>query len=139
MKQSDYDGSSTISINGGPHVPIGMARDAVRAIRGSGRGPDKRQTDIEYDALGTERPASDETVEEVAADRLRSLVERIERLEEERVALNSDIKDIYVEAKSAGFDVKVMRQLIVLRKKSPEDVEEAETLLDLYRRALGMR
>lgn len=74
----------------------------------------------------------------IAADRLRSLIERIERLEEERKALGSDIKDIYAEAKSAGFDVKVMRQIIGLRKKEPAEIEEAETLLDLYRRALGM-
>jgi len=74
----------------------------------------------------------------IAADRLRSLIERIERLEEERKALGSDIKDIFAEAKSAGFDVKVIRQLIMIRKKEPADVEEAETLLDLYRRALGM-
>ena len=74
----------------------------------------------------------------VAADRLRSLVERIERLEEERKALSSDIKDIYAEAKSAGFDVKVLRQLIRIRKQEPADVEEQETLLDLYKMALGM-
>jgi uncharacterized protein (UPF0335 family) len=74
----------------------------------------------------------------IAADRLRSLVERIERLEEERKALGSDIKDIYAEAKSAGFDVKVIRQLISIRRKEPAEVEEQETLLDVYRRALGM-
>ena len=74
----------------------------------------------------------------IAGDRLRSLIERIERLEEERKALGSDIKDIFAEAKSAGFDVKVMRQLISMRKKEPAEVEEAETLLDLYRRAIGM-
>ncbi|HUD60986.1 MAG TPA: DUF2312 domain-containing protein [Acetobacteraceae bacterium] len=74
----------------------------------------------------------------VAADRLRSLVDRIERLEEERKALGSDIRDIFAEAKSAGFDVKVLRQLIRLRKQEPADVEEQETLLDVYRRALGM-
>jgi uncharacterized protein (UPF0335 family) len=74
----------------------------------------------------------------IAADRLRSLIERIERLEEERKALASDIKDIYAEAKSAGFDVKVIRQLIRIRKQEPADVEEQETLLDVYRRALGM-
>jgi uncharacterized protein (UPF0335 family) len=74
----------------------------------------------------------------VAADRLRSLVDRIERLEEERKALSGDIKDIYGEAKSAGFDVKVLRQLIRIRKQEPAEVEEAETLLDVYRRALGM-
>jgi uncharacterized protein (UPF0335 family) len=74
----------------------------------------------------------------IAADRLRSLVERIERLEEERKALGSDIKDIYAEAKSAGFDVKVLRQLIRLRKQEPAEIEEQESLLDVYRRALGM-
>ena len=74
----------------------------------------------------------------IAADRLRSIIERIERLEEERKALGSDIKDIFAEAKSAGFDVKVIRQVIRIRKQEPADVEEQETLLDVYRRALGM-
>ncbi len=74
----------------------------------------------------------------IAADRLRSIVERIERLEEERRALSSDIKDIYTEGKSAGFDIKVLRQLITIRRKQAAEVEEQETLLDVYRRALGM-
>src|SRR4051812_15771639 len=74
----------------------------------------------------------------IAVDRLRSIIERVERLEEERKALASDIKDIFAEAKSAGFDVKVVRQIISIRKKEPAEVEEQETLLDLYRRALGM-
>ena len=73
-----------------------------------------------------------------AADRLRSIVERIERLHEERTALGHDISDIYKEAKSAGFDVKVLRALMRVRAQDPCDVEEAETLLDVYRRALGM-
>lgn len=74
----------------------------------------------------------------VAVDRLRSLVERIERLDEERKAIASDIKDIYAEAKSAGFDVKVLRVLIRVRKQEAAEVEEQETMLDIYRRALGM-
>lgn len=74
----------------------------------------------------------------IAADQLRSLVERVERLEEEKKALSSDIKDIMAEAKSAGFDVKVIRQVIRIRKQEPAEVEEMETLLDLYRRAMGM-
>ena len=73
-----------------------------------------------------------------AAEELRGYIERIERLEEERKALGSDIKDIYAEAKSAGFDVKVLRQLIRLRKQEPAEVEEQEMLIDVYRRALGM-
>jgi len=90
------------------------------------------------DATGPEAGPENAQWGNIAADRLRSLVERIERLEEERKALSSDIKDIYAEAKSAGFDVKVLRQLISIRKKEPAEVEEAETLLDVYRRALGM-
>ena len=73
-----------------------------------------------------------------AAGQLKSLVERIERLEEERKALGNDIKDIYAEAKSAGFDPKVLRQLIRIRKQEAAEVEEQETMLDIYRRALGM-
>lgn len=74
----------------------------------------------------------------IAADRLRSIIERVERLEEERKALAGDIKDVFTEAKSAGFDVKVLRQIIRIRKQEPAEVEEQETLLDVYRRALGM-
>ena len=89
-----------------------------------------------HDDAPTDSPAS--TVGGIAADRLRSIIERVERLEEERKALGSDIKDIFAEAKSAGFDVKVIRQIIRIRKQEPSDVEEQETLLDIYRRALGM-
>lgn len=74
----------------------------------------------------------------IAVDRLRSIIERIERLEEERKGLSEDIKDIYAETKGAGFDVKVVRQVVRIRKQEPADVEEMETLLDVYRRALGM-
>jgi uncharacterized protein (UPF0335 family) len=73
----------------------------------------------------------------IAAERLRSIVDRIERLEEEKKALSSDIRDIFLEAKSAGFDVKVLRAVIRLRQQEPAEVEEQETLLELYRRALG--
>ena len=81
---------------------------------------------------------TDAAVGGIAADRLRSIIERVERLEEERKALAGDIKDIFTEAKSAGFDVKVIRQIIRLRKLAPAEVEEQETLLDIYRRALGI-
>jgi len=74
----------------------------------------------------------------IAADRLKSFIERIERLEEEKKALADDIKEVYAEAKGTGFDVKIMRQLIRLRRIDKDDLSEQETLLDLYRRALGM-
>ena len=73
----------------------------------------------------------------VAAERLMSIVERIEKLEEERKALQSDIKDIYTEAKSAGFDTKVLRMVIANRKKDQAEWEEQQALLETYMRALG--
>lgn len=74
----------------------------------------------------------------IAADHLRSFIERIERLEEEKAGLAADIKDVYDEAKGTGFDVKIMRQLIRLRKMEENDRAEQEEILDLYKRALGM-
>ena len=74
----------------------------------------------------------------IAADRLRSLIQRIERLEEERTGIGSDIRDIYQEAKSAGFDAKVMRRVIKIRAMDPAEVEEQDTLLNVYATALGM-
>jgi uncharacterized protein (UPF0335 family) len=74
----------------------------------------------------------------IAADRLRSLIERIERLEEEKKALSVDIRDIYAEAKSAGFDVKIMRAVIKLRKMNAADRDEQEFLLDTYKKALDI-
>ena len=72
----------------------------------------------------------------IAADRLRSLIERIERLEEEKKAIASDIRDIYAEAKGAGFDTKIMKAIIKLRKMNAADRDEKDMLLDTYRRAL---
>jgi len=74
----------------------------------------------------------------VAAERLRSFVERIERLEEERTALGADIREVYSEAKGVGYDIKVLRQLIRLRKLDSQDRQEQEAVLDLYKSALGM-
>jgi uncharacterized protein (UPF0335 family) len=74
----------------------------------------------------------------IAGEQLRSLIERIERLEEERKATADDIRDVYAEAKAAGFDAKVMRQVVRLRKLDSADRQEQEALLDLYRHALGM-
>ena len=73
----------------------------------------------------------------VASDRLKSFVERIERLEEEKQALAADIREVYSEAKGAGFDVKVMRQLIRLRKMDDEDRNQMEEILSVYERALS--
>jgi len=72
----------------------------------------------------------------VAGDRLRSFVERIERLEEEIKALSDDKKDIYVEAKGEGFDVKVLREVVRLRKQDEKERDEHDSLLDVYMHAL---
>ena len=74
----------------------------------------------------------------IAADQLRSYVERIERLDEEKAALTADIREVYSEAKGNGFDIKTIRQLVRLRKLDAQDLAEQQALLDLYRAALGM-
>ncbi len=74
----------------------------------------------------------------IAAKRLRSFIERIERLEEEKAALAADVREVYAEAKGDGFDVKTMRQIVRLRKLDSSDRAEQEALLDLYKSALGL-
>ena len=74
----------------------------------------------------------------IATDRLRSLIERIEHLEEEKREIAEDIKDIYTEAKSAGFDTKIMKTIIKLRKMNAADRDAQELMLDTYRKALDV-
>ncbi len=76
--------------------------------------------------------------EQAADERLRLLIERIERLEEEKKGIGDDIKDVYLEAKSAGYDPKAMRQVIRIRKMKPDDRKEMEAILDVYLTALGI-
>lgn len=75
---------------------------------------------------------------EATDDRLRLLIERIERLEEEKKGISDDVKDVYAEAKSVGYDTKIMRQIIHLRKMKPADRAEMEAILDTYKAALGL-
>lgn len=125
--------SAAVSINRGRPIAIEGAdlppsiSDASFVVKMTA----PEQTDLEeFTAPGKTGP--------LAADRLRSIIERVERLEEERKALASDIKDIFAEAKSAGFDVKVIRVILKERKQEPAEVDEQLTLRDIYRRALGM-
>lgn len=71
-------------------------------------------------------------------DRLRLLIERIERLEEEKKGIADDIKDVYAEAKAVGFDAKIMRMIVRLRKMKPDDRSEQDMILETYKNALGM-
>ena len=74
----------------------------------------------------------------IAGEQLRSFIERIERLEEEKRTLSADIKEVFAEAKGSGFDTTIMRQIIRIRRMDQDDLDEQETLLDIYKRALGM-
>jgi uncharacterized protein (UPF0335 family) len=74
----------------------------------------------------------------VAADQLLQYIEKIERLEEEKKGVGDDIKDVYLEAKATGYDVKIMRQIVRLRKMAPHDRQEMEAILQTYLAALGM-
>jgi uncharacterized protein (UPF0335 family) len=73
----------------------------------------------------------------VAGDQLKSIVERIERLEEEKKTISDDIKEVYAEAKGNGFDVKVLRKVIAIRKRDANERAEEEAILDLYLQAVG--
>ena len=79
-----------------------------------------------------------ETSQTVAAGQLRALIERIERLEDEKKTLSEDIKEVYAEAKGTGFDTKALRTIIRLRKKDQAERQEEEAIIDLYKAALGM-
>ena len=74
----------------------------------------------------------------VAGAELEQFIERIERLEEERKALGDDIKDVYAEAKGNGFDTKIIRKIVSIRKRDRAELDEEETVLEVYMRALGM-
>jgi uncharacterized protein (UPF0335 family) len=80
-------------------------------------------------------PASSESV---AQDQIRAIIERIERMEEEKRAITDDIKEIYAEAKGNGFDTKVLRKIVAIRKQDASERQEQEALLELYMTALGM-
>ena len=75
----------------------------------------------------------------VAASQLRSFIERIERLEEEKKTISDDIKEVYAELKGSGFDAKAVREIIRLRKKEDHERQEEEAMVQLYKNALGMR
>lgn len=99
------------------------------------------QVNNEMQKIGKKIAPSDANPSDVcgiAADRLRSLIERIERLEEEKAAIASDIRDIFAEAKGAGFDVKIMRMILKLRKMNAADRDAEDYLIETYRKALDV-
>lgn len=100
----------------------------------------KRDEEDEEDLIGGDgRPIDKEDNQGgVAAGELRQFIERVERLEEEKAALQDDIKDVMAELKGRGYDVKAVRAILKLRKKDPDERAEEEAVLELYLNALGM-
>lgn len=88
--------------------------------------------------MNTPQPAGQVDPSSVAADQLKSIIERIERLEEEKAGIAGDIKDVYAEAKGNGFDSAVLRKIVARRKRDRDEVQEEDANLELYLQALGM-
>lgn len=78
------------------------------------------------------------TIGGVAGDQLKTIIERVENLEQEKEGIAVDIREVFAEAKANGFDVKTLRQILKLRKKDQSEIDEEEHMLDLYKRVLGM-
>jgi uncharacterized protein (UPF0335 family) len=88
---------------------------------------------VQENQSATESPAA-----KFAVSQLKSIIERVERLEEEKKALSEDIKDVYTEAKGNGYDVKALREIVRLRKQDENERREAESIIEVYMHALGM-
>jgi uncharacterized protein (UPF0335 family) len=88
--------------------------------------------------IGHNSAVADEPATKFAKEQLRAIVERIERLEEEKKTISDDVRDVYVEAKGNGFDVKALRTIVRLRKQDAHERAEQEAILDLYLNAMGM-
>ena len=89
-------------------------------------------------ATSTAAAVQDDVAHRFAKDQLKAIIERIERLEEEKKTISDDIRDVYAEAKGNGFDVKALRTIVRLRKQDANERAEAETILETYMQALGM-
>jgi uncharacterized protein (UPF0335 family) len=102
-------------------------------------GPRICQVDFGSFAMATAAAATkEEHATRFAKDQLKAIIERIERLEEEKKTISDDIRDVYAEGKGNGFDVKALRAIVRLRKQDPNERQEAETILETYMQALGM-
>ncbi|WP_027579725.1 DUF2312 domain-containing protein [Bradyrhizobium sp. Ai1a-2] len=88
--------------------------------------------------MATSAAVKEEPATRFAKDQLKSIIERIERLEEEKKAISDDIRDVYAESKGNGYDVKALRTIVRLRKQDPNERQEQETIIETYMQALGM-
>jgi len=128
----------------------GVSREVAASAHGIGleeaRLHDAAEAAGEYSDLDLSEPApighnskEQDMTDTVAADQLRLFIERIERLEEEKKDMADDIRDVYAEAKSQGYDAKTMRRIVALRKMEKHQRDEAQALLETYANALGMQ
>lgn len=111
----------TISLNGGPDVPMSTFKEALEQVN-----------------RGCEGHNSGKRVGGLAVDQLKSIIARLERLEETKASIAADIRDVFAEAKGNGFDVKAIRTILKMRKLDASEREEQETILDVYLNAMGM-
>jgi uncharacterized protein (UPF0335 family) len=88
--------------------------------------------------MATSAAVKEASATKFAKDQLKAIIERIERLEEEKKTISDDIRDVYAESKGNGFDVKALRTIVRLRKQDPNERQEQETILETYMQALGM-
>jgi len=95
-------------------------------------------TDIGHNSGDDTFAVDKKTLDKANDDRLRLLIERVERLEEEKKGIQDDIKDVYAEAKAVGYDAKIMRRIVALRKMKPDDRREMDLLIETYKAELGM-
>lgn len=127
--------TTSISVNGGPQVPIDLSKGIDHPDNADARGV---MAEVVGRGLGHNKPPEKTMSDTIAADQLRLFIERIERLEEEKKGMADDIRDVYAEAKGQGYDAKTMRVIVRLRKMDKNARDEAEYLLDTYKAALGL-
>ena len=123
----DLLAGATVSINGGPPVPMPSADEFKRIL----------EKDLRLKETPADREVKDKAFS-AAGDELRSFIERFEHLEAERRDISDQMKEVMAEAKGRGYDTKALRKIIALRRRKPDDIAEEEAVLDLYRQALGM-
>src|SRR5215510_421858 len=117
----------------------GKNRGSVDQRGASARAPTPTVSSPQEYTMATSAAVQEEApATRFAKDQLKAIIERIERLEEEKKTISDDIRDVYAEGKGNGFDVKALRQIIRLRKQDPNERAEAETILETYMQALGM-
>nr|CAD6410893.1 hypothetical protein REQ54_00806 [Rhizobium sp. Q54] len=131
MQTEDFN---PMAVAGRP--PEAAVKAAAKAITRKAKGKAEPETG-QAEAL-TPAETGNADAHGVARDQLRAFVERIERLEEEKATIGTDIKDVYGEAKSMGFDTKILKRVIALRKKDDQERMEEDLILDTYLQALGM-